>query len=331
MKDKLISVIVPAYNVENYIEKCIKSILSQTYKNIELLIINDGSTDKTETICKKYAKEDQRLKLISSSNKGVSAARNIGLNEAKGEYIFFVDSDDWIEPETLMEMKLRLEMTDCDCIMCSYCQVNEYEKDIKNNVKREINKLKRIYTQKEIINAVCYMESPYRKIDMSVIWGILYKKSTINKVRFNENISIGEDFEFKYKVLLNVHSVICIESQYYNYLIRPQSAMRGIFDIKKYKSFIELEKFFYSSLVTSEFKEAVRSRITNIAIVILLMIPIDEKFQIYRNKIKRFIKQNRKKVLKNSRTRNKVKGALLLSFFGFNIMEKLFLRFKVRR
>lgn len=325
MKDKLISVIVPAFNVEKYIEQCITSILSQTYRNLELLIINDGSTDQTKFICENYERKDKRLKLISVKNNGVSSARNIGLKEAKGDYIFFVDSDDWIEPETLMDMKTSLEKSEFDCVMCSY---NSYKNNNKIKSNHITNNSNMVYTQKSIINAMCYMNNPYENFDLGVIWGALYKKELINKIQFNENISIGEDFEFKYKVLLNSNSVMCTETQYYNYRLHSQSAMHGAFNEKKIKSFIELEDFFNSKFVISEYKEAVRVRVTNIAIVLLLMIPFNKKYTIYRKQIQSFIKQNRRSVLKNPNARIKLKGALLLTFFGFGLMEKLFYKLK---
>ena len=98
--NKIISVIIPVYNVENYIEKCLNSIVNQTYNNLEIIIIDDGSTDNSIAIAEKIAENDKRIRIISQVNQGVSSARNLGLDNASGEYILFIDSDDWLDLET---------------------------------------------------------------------------------------------------------------------------------------------------------------------------------------------------------------------------------------
>ena len=102
--DKMISVIIPIYNMEKYLDRCINSITEQSYKNIEILLINDGSTDNSLKICKKFQKEDERIKFFSMNHQGVSIARNLGIEKAKGKYIMFIDSDDWIEKDTIKNL-----------------------------------------------------------------------------------------------------------------------------------------------------------------------------------------------------------------------------------
>ena len=112
--EDLISVIVPIYNVESYLEQCIKSIINQTYKNIEIILIDDGSTDKSPKICDKYKQKDSRIIVVHKQNTGVSATRNIGLELSKGKWIAFVDSDDWIEKEYLEELLLNAKKEKAD-------------------------------------------------------------------------------------------------------------------------------------------------------------------------------------------------------------------------
>lgn len=115
----LVSIIIPVYNAENYIERCLKSIIAQTYKNIEVIIINDGSTDKSKDICTEYAKNDSRIQLFSKLNSGVSSARNDGLMYAEGKYICFVDADDYVEPEFVMALSQGFDDENCMITACS--------------------------------------------------------------------------------------------------------------------------------------------------------------------------------------------------------------------
>lgn len=115
-----ISIIVPIYNVEKYLQKCVDSILCQTYKNLEIILVNDGSPDNCPAICDEYAKKDKRIKVIHKQNGGVSSARNAGLDVATGKYVQFVDSDDWVEPEYSKTMINLIEENNCDLGICGY-------------------------------------------------------------------------------------------------------------------------------------------------------------------------------------------------------------------
>lgn len=119
--DKMISVIIPIYNMEKYLDRCINSITEQSYKNIEILLINDGSTDNSLKICKKFQKEDERIKFFSMNHQGVSIARNLGIEKAKGKYIMFIDSDDWIEKDTIKTLYENIKNNDMS--ICSYHRV----------------------------------------------------------------------------------------------------------------------------------------------------------------------------------------------------------------
>ena len=116
----LVSIIVPVYNAEKYLKKSIKSITSQTYKNIEIICIDDGSNDKSLEILHKFAGEDQRIRIIYKKNEGVSLARNTGLESAKGDFVLFVDSDDWIEKNLCETLLFYMEKKELDVVMCSY-------------------------------------------------------------------------------------------------------------------------------------------------------------------------------------------------------------------
>ena len=124
MKSK-VSIVVPIFNIEEYLEDCIKSIINQTYKNLEIILINDGSTDCSLKICKKFKKLDKRIVLIDKDNTGVSNTRNIGINSATGDYITFVDSDDWLELDAIENMVKLAYTQNCDIIRTNFTLVNE--------------------------------------------------------------------------------------------------------------------------------------------------------------------------------------------------------------
>ena len=125
-----ISVIIPVYNVEKWLNKCVDSILAQSYENFEVILVNDGSTDKSGDICDKYLKEDNRVKVFDILNSGQSVARNIGLKEAKGDYILFIDSDDYISDNSIIEKFINiLDSNNYDFIYTSYCRFNDENED----------------------------------------------------------------------------------------------------------------------------------------------------------------------------------------------------------
>lgn len=205
----MISVIVPIYNVECYLRQCIDSILCQTYRDLEIVLIDDGSLDKSGEICDEYAKRDNRIIVFHTENHGLSAARNLGLNEAKGDYIGFVDSDDWIEPD----MYERL-----------FQSLNETAADICNSgVKRE-------YLKSGIDGKNCsglfYGPDAIQILILeqieSGVWNKLYKKKCWDNIRFPEGHNY-EDIATLYKVFLKINTICCNPKILYHYRMRESS------------------------------------------------------------------------------------------------------------
>ncbi len=226
----LISIIIPIYNVENYLEKCLDSVIKQTYDNIEIILIDDGSEDKSKQICDNYVKLDSRIKVIHKNNEGVSKARNIGIDMSKGKFITFVDSDDYIDInyiEVLYELAIKNKS---DIVICG---VKDEDNDgnivnISNEIITELNKKEIL---KELLN---------EKYFFSVCWAKLYKRDRIGDIRFNENMKIAEDLEFLYKLLDNINAVyVDTTKKLYHFLIREGSATRKGFN-ENWKKEIEL-------------------------------------------------------------------------------------------
>ena len=142
--NELISVIVPVYNVENYLEKCLYSLLNQTYSNIQIVLIDDGSTDKSGKICDSYLEKDKRIVVYHTSNRGVSSARNLGLANSKGKYIYFLDPDDYLEVDALEKLHDHIEKFATDLVQCSYYKNYLDKKSEVVHSRAEISKQKAI-------------------------------------------------------------------------------------------------------------------------------------------------------------------------------------------
>lgn len=229
-----ISIIVPVYNTEQYISRCIESILNQTFKDFELILIDDGSQDRSGEICDEYAKKDNRIRVFHNNNQGVSATRNYGINISKGKYLMFCDSDDWVADTWCEELYNTILAYPNSWITCNFFQVdNESKKQrvIKNNLN-EINTL-----EKDDFYIVF-------KSGMSIYsWNKIFDKEKINKfqIRFNENKSLGEDVEFGIDYLKISENIIILNRNLYYYLINHQ----GTLSSKKYDDYFDYLIHFY--------------------------------------------------------------------------------------
>lgn len=216
MKDKdiLISIIVPIYNVEKYINKCIESILNQTIKNIEIILVDDGSTDKCGVVCDKYAELDKRIKVIHKKNGGLSSARNSGLDIAKGDYIGFVDSDDWIDCNMYKELLHLAYKNNADVVQCEFIKTYT-EINIINAVKEKVI----CFTNIEGLNNL-YNE---RYVPTVVVWNKLYKSELFNNIKFPLG-KLHED-EFTTYKLLYKSIIICNTNKIYYYYRQIESSI----------------------------------------------------------------------------------------------------------
>ena len=226
MKD-LVSIIIPAYNVENYIFRGIESCINQTYKDIEIIIIDDGSSDNTQNIIKEYAQKDSRIKYLFQENKGVSAARNTGLDISKGDYVIFLDSDDWLELNTV-EYLLNKKKEYKDYFITTNFKTIYLENE-KIKIEKEIEEVLELLSSKKISST--FISTKYR-VKSSCYK--LFSKEILdaNKIRFKENIYHGEDGLFVFEYLLHVENVLYTTKQLWNILERPNSASRGKFNKK---------------------------------------------------------------------------------------------------
>lgn len=217
MDQPKISIIVPIYNVEKYIEQCINSILNQSFRDFELILINDGSTDRSGEICDIYAKHDNRIKVFHQVNKGPSATRNLGMSLSKGEYIGFVDADDIVSKDMYKEMYNFAVSNKYEIVACGYKEIN-YEKEIEYQF---INPLTE-YSELVGDNIKVILEDLLCKnqiLGYASLWNKIYKRDIIikNNILMKENIKIAEDLCFNIQVLNKVNKIGAINKVLYQY------------------------------------------------------------------------------------------------------------------
>lgn len=215
MKKDLISIIIPVYNVQDYVEKCIKSVIKQTYENLEIIIVNDGSTDKSGEICKKYEKIDNRIKIIEKENGGVSSARNIGLKIAKGKYIGFVDPDDYIDKDMYELLYDNIKKYNADISICNFYLVRE------NNIfHRNLNTSDiLVFNKKEALqNLIKNREISDHASNK------LYKKELFCNIKYPEN-TVMEDIATTYLLIEKSKKIVYDKKEKYYYVNRKDSIL----------------------------------------------------------------------------------------------------------
>lgn len=235
MKDK-ISIIVPVYNVEKYIEKCIESIREQTYENLEIIIINDGSTDSSEYICNKYFQKDKRIIFVNQENHGVSATRNRGLDISTGNYIGFVDSDDYIACDMFELLYKNMRGYDADISMCNAQSVyangktasDENGRNLFENYNLDSDDVLVLENDKKIVYSL--------KSDNNYLWNKLYKKSLFNEIIFPYN-KIFEDIFVMYKLIEKCRKIIISPEYKYYYVQRENSIISQHFTARQFDLF----------------------------------------------------------------------------------------------
>ena len=219
MDDK-ITVIVPVYNVENYLRKCLDSIMVQTYKNIEIIVVNDGSTDTSGEICKEFSGMDHRIIYIEQENAGLSAARNTGLNNMSGDYVTFVDSDDWIEQDYIETLYKKIVEYQADIAVGNYYSYNEDEETYYFHIYGN-SYYEKVYDNISIFENL-YESQEMKSFALISAWGKLYKAKLFDYLRFDKG-KLGEDGYFNQKMYLSVNKVVYLNKGLYAYRQRSGS------------------------------------------------------------------------------------------------------------
>lgn len=324
MKNDLISIVVPIYNVEKYLNRCIDSVINQTYKNLEIILVDDGSNDNSGMICDQYAKKDKRIRVIHQDNAGQAAARNLGIELARGKYLAFVDSDDYITLDYIEYLYNLLIKYNADMSICSY----------------------RIITNKKIVDAKQdYFELEYNTSnclnDMLLSRNLtvspcmkLYKKDLIKNIKFPVG-KICEDNGTTYKFIASSKKIIYGNKANYNYYRRNGSTMNQSFS-PKYFDILEMTDIMSNDL-TNNYKDiidAINFKNMEVRFTVLRKIAESNNYNLYRNEVLRIKKElityyksiNNKQILS---LKDKVGYySLRLSFKIFSLFWKLYRKIK---
>lgn len=224
-EDSLISIIVPVYNVSKYLEKCIESLVNQTYKNLEIILVDDGSTDNSLAICHKYSGIDSRIKVLHKENGGLSSARNAALDILEGEYLMFVDSDDWIDVEMIHKLYSELKNRNADIAICNFERTSNENNKIDNRSNEAILEM-------TSIEALRNLYSDNIEVQMITSWCKLYKSNLFKQIRFPEG-KIHEDEFTTYRLYSKSEKIIYLDEKLYYYRITPGSIMNSKFNLKR--------------------------------------------------------------------------------------------------
>lgn len=312
MKTPLITIIIPVYNVEQYLEKCLDSVINQDYPDLEIILVDDGSPDQCGEICENYAKKDARIKVIHKKNGGLSDARNVAIDIALGEYITFVDSDDYVSSDYVSTLYELIKKNNCKISASGYIRFGQ------DDVLKDGNKVIKeyLFSRDNAIKEMFYQ----KKFDTSA-WAKLYHRSLFSdRLRYPVGL-LYEDLPTTYKLFQKSDNVAFSTKETYFYLSRPTSIEGSPFNQKKIDSTIEIINQLESDFKNApQFKKPLSSRILNFSFHILVSMPFDNQDRLFLiNKIKSY----RLGVIKDKETKMKSRITSLLSYFGINNLIRI--------
>ncbi len=309
----LVSIIVPIYNCEKYIEKNLLSLIQQTYQEIEIILVNDGSTDGSEKKCKEYSKKDKRIRYYYQKNSGVSSARNYGIKRSKGEYIVFVDADDSLKPDFVEVMIKKITSKDYDMVGCKMVRVNE-----KGETLYQFDS----YEPKEYSSKSAMQSFFLNKLPIGV-WAKIFKKEFIKDIQFDCHLSNNEDKLFLFECLKKGKQYSLIDYVGYLYLNNENSAS----NIIKLKT---IEDMLYVAGKINDFAMEKYPKYANIPMVLCELeicrsLIVSKKDKKYKQKQKEIIKDYKKRTFDLSLIENKKRKLELFLLKRSMILYKFFL------
>lgn len=218
-REDLISVIVPVYNMEQYLERCVNSIVDQTYRNLEIILVDDGSTDRSPRMCDEYAAKDGRIKVVHKVNGGLSDARNAGLQVATGTYIGYVDSDDWIEPQMYQRMYEACIEHQAQVAVCRYAKI------YRDHVDREGNGQVTVFDREGILKA--YLADQPEYVVYNSVWSKLFAKGVVEGVLFPVGKN-SEDIMYTTKAFCKLEKAVYIDECLYDYVLDREGSIMNV-------------------------------------------------------------------------------------------------------
>lgn len=320
-KEQLISVIVPVYKVEEYLDKCVESIVNQTYKNLEIILVDDGSPDNCPKMCDDWAKKDKRIKVIHKENGGLSDARNAGIDIAKGEYITFIDSDDYVEIEYIDFLYKNLTENSADISMGKQRVV--YPKETINTGSEKVY----IVNPHDCFDKLLYSED----FDVSA-WAKLYKIELFENVRYPKG-RVFEDTATTYKLIDDSNVIVLNSRPIYNYIIRDDSITTNTFSEKKKELITSTEEMCdYINDKYPDLSNGCKRRMMYAYLSTLTqLVKSNDKRNKYKKELFEYIKKNRKEVLKDKRIPKRDRTALYATYLGYTLFGLCWKIYEKRR
>ena len=316
----LISVIVPIYNVEFYLRRCVDSILKQTYKNLEIILVDDGSEDSCGTICDAYARNDKRIIVIHKKNGGLSDARNAGLEIIKGKYVTFVDSDDWIEATYVERLYKLLIENNADLSSCCFYHIDE--NNCLYNSPATDGKIFIWNRKTALMNMLLG-----NKLQVSA-WGKLFRSLFFTEMGFRFPVGrLFEDIPVTYSILLKANKIIYGNFALYNYFDRPQSISNMVFTPKRMHSIEHLEMILPEiSHQFPDLNEQCAVALFRSAFSIYLIVDEKKENSIHKKKVVDIIKKHRNTVIVSKYSTKNWRIKAMITYMGLPITKKVFTR-----
>lgn len=318
--NELISVIVPIYNVEQYLEKCVNSIINQTYKNLEIILVDDGATDNSGKLCDELAKLDNRIKVYHKENGGLSDARNYGVERATGGYIGFVDSDDYIDPEMYEKLYEAIKKENTDVAEC--------------NLKIIYPDRVELFTEKKYCSVCTKQEYLEEYLKIEKVFGSACVRLINSKIAKKINFPVGKLYEDTYYAygLINVaDSYVIMDAPYYNYLMRENSITNARFNPRIF-DLIEIVEEFHNTVYKNYpgLEEAADCRRMYAYFSVLNSILLEENYRDneYYSEILSYFKRNYISLLKNKYINRNRKLSVILIKLNIDLYRKVLMKYK---
>lgn len=315
MNEPLVSVIIPVYNVEKYLARCVDSVLAQTYGNLEVVLVDDGATDNSGELCDRYAREDARVRTVHKGNGGLSDARNAGMQAASGEYYAFVDGDDWIAQDYIAYLCSLMLENHAQISVCGYQKVYEMEENSISSADSSV----RVYDAGEGLLHLLYQRGM-----ISAAWGRLFHAALFSDICFPKG-KLHEDVAVMYRLFDKADKIVCGDAKKYFYFQRRDSIVNGTFDRRRmdYISFTG-ECILYMEEKHPDLTKAAISRHFSACFDLLSSAGFDKKnhADAY-GKIVHEIKKYRKVVLTDTQARRKNRLAAAGACLSIPAVQKL--------
>ncbi len=304
----LVSIIIPIYNASEYLEYCLNSVIKQSYVNIEIILINDGSTDNSLEICEKFVEDDSRVKVFSQTNQGQAAARNYALHVANGEYVIYVDSDDIVAINYIEELVGLAKKYNADIVQCEYVKFrNCIDDNLINGNEKEVKE----YLPQQALEEFCY-----QRIFNASPWGKLIQRNLANNIEFPVGMGY-EDFAIMYQLIGSAKKIIHTNEILYFYRQHAASTMHASFSERKIDRIrIAYDLKDYIDSFYPENNIAVNSRFLLANLQLLMDLPFKKKYSFIRKEIWSNIKSSRKIVIQDRKAKKSLQIMALVSCLG---------------